>query len=203
MSFPLCIIHMGGNGLVVPELDMEITTALGSFVFHHPAKFFAVTDGGPSITWGLYVHIIVGDYMRTILNLNRSKSTWNLDPLADFGVINLPPATGNQVSVEFNLFSRWHTTMSAKDETWTHNFYKEIFPDDDLETLSVPAFTQGLRKWEQSVDADPGNRTFGELERQANGSFKDAELVELLQESTEDVAGTFTYRMKGVLTIDW
>ncbi len=132
--------------------------------------------------------------MKKILNLNRCKSTWNIDSLADeTWNIKFPSATGNQVSVEFNLFSRWHSTMSAKDEMWTHDFYKDIFPDDDLETLSVPAFTQGLRKWEQSVNADPGKSVFGKLERQANGRFQDAELVRLLQESTEDVAGTFTY----------
>ena len=79
--------------------------------------------------------------------------------------------------------------MSAKDELWTQNFYKEIFPDNDPATMSMPAFTSGIRRWEHSMNADPGQRTFGELTRQANGSFRDAELVKLLQESTDDVAG--------------
>ena len=83
--------------------------------------------------------------------------------------------------------------MSAKDELWAHDFYKDVFPNDDPATLSLQAFTQGLRKWEDGVNADPGKRTFGNLERQENGSFEDTELVRLLQESTEDVAGSFTH----------
>ena len=85
--------------------------------------------------------------------------------------------------------------MSAKDESWARDFYKDIFPNYDPATLALPAFIQGLRKWEHSVDADPGKRCFGKLERQANGSFEDAELVKLLEESTEDVAGTHIYHM--------
>lgn len=89
--------------------------------------------------------------------------------------------------------SRWHATMSARDQSWAHDLYEDIFPQDDPAILSPPAFIQGLRKWENGANADPGMRKFGNLERQANGSFEDAELVRLLQESTEDVAGTFTY----------
>lgn len=95
------------------------------------------------------------------------------------------------------MFYRWHTAMSAKDEVWAHDLYKDVFPNDDPATLSLPAFIEGLRRWEHGVNPDPGKRAFGNLERQANGSFEDAELVKLLQESTEDVAGTFAYQMKG------
>lgn len=121
--------------------------------------------------------------------------------MADFGRTKVPSATGNQVSVEFNLMSRWYTAMSAKDELWAHNFYKDIFPDDDPATMSMPAFTAGFRTWEHSVNADPGKRTFGTLKRQANGSFEDAELVKVLQESTDDVAGTFIYHTTGSLPL--
>ena len=84
--------------------------------------------------------------------------------------------------------------MSAKDELWAHDFYQDIFPDDDPATMSLSSFVQGIQKWEQGMNPDPGKRTFGKLKRQANGSFKDAELVKVLQESTEDIAGTLTYR---------
>ena len=83
--------------------------------------------------------------------------------------------------------------MSAKDELWTHEFYRAIFLNVGPATISLPAFIQGLRKWEQGVNSDPGKRTFGKLERQANGAFEDADLVKMLQESTDDVAGMFTY----------
>ena len=45
------------------------------------------------ITSGLYINIILTDYLRTIVNLNRVNSTWTLDPRADmekaFGVSSL------------------------------------------------------------------------------------------------------------------
>lgn len=91
--------------------------------------------------------------------------------------------------------------MSAKDELWTHEVYKDIFLNDVPATMSLSAFIQGLRKGEQGVSSDPGKRTFGRLERQANGAFEDAELVKLLQESTEDVAGIFTYDTTGFLSL--
>jgi len=34
------------------------------------------------INCGLYVNVILKDYVRTILSLNRSGSTWDLDPRA-------------------------------------------------------------------------------------------------------------------------
>ena len=45
------------------------------------------------ITSGLYINIILIDYVRTILNLNRSNSPWRLDPrenLEVYGPSNIP-----------------------------------------------------------------------------------------------------------------
>jgi hypothetical protein len=62
---------------------------------------------GRLITCGLYVNCILKDYVRTILNLNRSGTKWDLDPRTEEGktLFNAPAAegTGNQVSAEFNL----------------------------------------------------------------------------------------------------
>lgn len=58
-----------------------------------------------------------------------------------------------------------------------------------LGTLPLGEFLCGLRAWSQSVDPDPAQRTFNDLKRQADGSFKTADLVSLVQSSTEDVAG--------------
>lgn len=103
----------------------------------------------------------------------------------------VPSGTGNQVSVEFNLIYRWHTAVSEKDNRWTQDFYKKIFPNQDPVNLSSQELKQGLRNWAQGIDNDPGRRTFGGLTRKADGAFEDRELVKLLQESTEDVAGMF------------
>ena len=62
---------------------------------------------GRLITCGLYVNVVLKDYVRTILNLNRSGTKWDLDPRTEEGktLFNTPAAegTGNQVSAEFNL----------------------------------------------------------------------------------------------------
>jgi len=64
---------------------------------------------------------------------------------------------------------------------------------DKPETLTPDELSRLMKQWGHSIPTDPGQRTFGGLERQADqgGRFKDAELIELLTKSTEDVAGSF------------
>lgn len=149
------------------------------------------------ITCGLYVNIILIDYVRTILNLNQSNSSWTLDPRIQFddpfSSEAVPTATGNQVSVEFNLVYRWHSAISERDEKWTQNLYNEVFPGQDPATLSLPQLSKGLRAWAAKIHPDPGKRTFADLERTKDGNFEDAALVELLREGTDDVAGKLLY----------
>ena len=78
---------------------------------------------GRLITCGLYMNITLLDYLRTIVNLNRSNTTWTLDPRVAMpttvmGEKTAPRGVGNQVSCEFNLVYRWHSAISAKDEKW-------------------------------------------------------------------------------------
>lgn len=61
------------------------------------------------ITGGLYINIILGDYLRTIVGLNRVSSDWSLDPRVDMEddeKTHIPRGCGNQTSVEFNLVYR-------------------------------------------------------------------------------------------------
>ena len=62
---------------------------------------------GRLVVCGLYINITLMDYLRTIVNLNRSNTTWTLDPRVDmekvFGMDGSPRGVGNQVSAEFNL----------------------------------------------------------------------------------------------------
>lgn len=57
-------------------------------------------------------------------------------------------------------------------------------------TLSIDEFVGGLRRWFEGIDPDPARWTFDGLQRQQDGSFKDADLVNILQTGTECVAGT-------------
>jgi hypothetical protein len=52
----------------------------------------------------------------------------------------------------------------------------------------------GVKAWGLRLDADPGKWKIGGLKRNPGGSFDDADLVRLLTEETEDVAGAFGAR---------
>ena len=66
---------------------------------------------GRLITCGLYINITLMDYLRTIVNLNRSNTTWTLDPRIGVTKDCSPRGVGNQVSAEFNLVSSQTTNV--------------------------------------------------------------------------------------------
>lgn len=140
------------------------------------------------------MNFILNDYLRTIVNLNRVDTTWTLDPRYDPNHVWNPDGTpagiGNQVPVEFNLVYRWHSNISERDDAWTVNFMKQLFPGRDITKLSLPEFIHGLVGWERTLADDPGERTFAGLKRNADGKFDDGDLVEILCDSIEDCAGT-------------
>jgi len=149
------------------------------------------------ITCGLYVNIILTDYVKTILNLNRTDSTWLLDPRKNFNDVfdsaGIPSGVGNQVSVEFNLIYRWHSAISKRDEQWTNALYQQLFPNQDVSTVTETDLVQALRKWAMQQDPDPSKweLDLGRIKRTANGAFRDQDLVDILTTATEDVACAF------------
>lgn len=82
------------------------------------------------------MNIILGDYLRTILNLNANPfdSDWQLDPRKAFSSVfdseGTPRGVGNQVSAEFNFVYRWHATVSDHDEEWLNGFVRQIFGEN-------------------------------------------------------------------------
>ncbi|EDN03804.1 hypothetical protein HCAG_01669 [Histoplasma mississippiense (nom. inval.)] len=151
---------------------------------------------GRLITCGLYINIILKDYLRTILNINRTDSDWSLDPRSEsmrglFGTA-IDEAGGNQVSAEFNLVYRWHSCVSERDDKWTQNAYRELFGDGmDPNKISLSDFLRVLGKWEAGLSKDPLKRPFAKLARGSNGLFNDDDLANILTESIEDCAGPF------------
>lgn len=147
---------------------------------------------GRLITCGLYVNIILLDYVRTILNLNKTNDDWHLDPRKD--IPGLPLATGNQVSAEFNLVYRWHAAISERDEKWTEGFYAKLFPDvKDPSKLSLREFVERLGELEAETPVNPFERAyFGEHQRDhESGLYNDDYLVEIIASSIEDPANSF------------
>ncbi|KAI2792952.1 Linoleate 10R-lipoxygenase [Penicillium oxalicum] len=146
---------------------------------------------GRLITCGLYINITLYDYLRTIVNLNRTNSTWCLDPRAQMEKTGATPSgLGNQCSVEFNLAYRWHSTIAQGDEKWIEQIYYDLM-GKPAEEVSMHELLMGMKKVEGSLDPDPSKRTFARLERQADGTFKDEELVAILTSACEDVASSF------------
>ncbi|KAL8796662.1 MAG: hypothetical protein Q9195_001052 [Heterodermia aff. obscurata] len=148
---------------------------------------------GRLIVCGFYINITLYDYLRTIVNLNRSNTTWSLDPRAEMaktGHFHTDYGMGNQVSAEFNLAYRWHSAISEKDEQWTEGLYKQLF-GKSAEDVTLPELLRGLGKWEHGLDQDPQKRPFANLKRDANGKFPDQGLVDIITSSIEDTAGAF------------
>ena len=158
---------------------------------------------GRMITCGLYVNIILIDYVRTILNLNRTDDDWQLNPRAN--ISNGPPqGTGNQVSCEFNLVYRWHAAISNRDDQWTQDLFNELFPDvspqEVSKTENLPRFLGKLGEMEHRMTSlEPNERQFPALkceyekmqrikEGPFKGQFKDDDLAAILTSSVEDCA---------------
>ncbi|OAP58172.1 hypothetical protein AYL99_07262 [Fonsecaea erecta] len=145
------------------------------------------------ITTGLYVNIILKDYVRTILNLNRVDSLWNLDPRSEEGNAifghKIPEATGNSVSAEFNLVYRWHSCVSERDEQWTKEAYTKLFGHQS--SLSMGQFLGALNEWAKKLSPDPLKRDFAGLRRQPDDKYPDEELADIWTASVSDVAGSY------------
>jgi hypothetical protein len=146
----------------------------------------------------LYVNIILKDYVRTILSLNRTSSTWDLDPRTREGKDALsspiPQATGNQVSIEFNLIYRWHSAVSQRDERWSQDRFRDMLglgPDADPAEVPMGRVLGAMAAWEAKISDDPLQRPVADLRRSADGSFNDDDLVRIFTESVEEVAGSF------------
>ncbi|KAJ9094890.1 hypothetical protein QFC19_007746 [Naganishia cerealis] len=147
---------------------------------------------GRLITSSLYVNCILFDYVRTILNLNKTNDDWHLDPRKE--IQGLPMATGNQVSAEFNLVYRWHSAISLRDEQWTESFYRKLFPDvEDPATLSLKEFVERLAELEKETPADPVQRSYfeGTPRVAPGGNYDDDFLVDILASGIEDPANSF------------
>jgi len=145
---------------------------------------------GRLITCGLYVNIILIDYVRTILDLNRTDSNWQLNPRAE--IENVELGVGNQVSAEFNLVYRWHSTVSDRDEKWTQEMWDGLFGEGrDPKTVGKWEFLQRLNAVYKTTDPDPSKRNFAGLARNEDGTLPDQDLVDMLVSSIEDCANSF------------
>ncbi|KAI0059711.1 linoleate diol synthase [Artomyces pyxidatus] len=148
------------------------------------------------INCGWFGSAVFADYFGSILGLVREGSTWSLNP---FGEIREDDHTlfergrGNVCSVEFNCLYRWHATTSQEDEKWTETLMSSIFGDKPVEELTIDDFMSAAKKI-QADEPDVTHWTFGNLQRQSDGTFKDADLAAIIKNATEHPASAFKAR---------
>lgn len=66
-----------------------------------------------------------------------------------------------------------------------------MFPGQKPEDVGLGQLLGALRAMEAKTSENPLERPFAGLKRQADGTFSDDDLVEILESSIEDVAGSF------------
>ncbi|KAI1960198.1 hypothetical protein LOZ58_003917 [Ophidiomyces ophidiicola] len=146
------------------------------------------------VTCGLYINITLYDYVRTIINLTRSNTTWCLDPRVNMRKTSAPEAAasgvGNQCSVEFNLAYRWHSCIGQQDEQWTDHIYEDLF-GKAAEDITLPDLLMGMKQWQMKLPKDPAQRSFAGLTRGPDGRFSDDDLVKIMTDSIDQIAGSF------------
>ena len=151
---------------------------------------------GRLIVCGLYVNIILSDYIRTIVNLIQTKNTWRIDPRGE--IKGGPPrGVGNQVSAEFNLIYRWHAAVSDRDAKWIEKTFAKFTGGKSPADLTIPEMLKQLVKMDKELPDRPDEQPL--LDFDANpimrdketGKFDDDALVKILTESIEDRANAF------------
>ncbi|KZT27896.1 linoleate diol synthase [Neolentinus lepideus HHB14362 ss-1] len=148
------------------------------------------------INAGWFGSVVFSDYFSCILGLVRDGSTWVLNP---FGEIRkqdhslFERGRGNACSVEFNCLYRWHATTSIADEKWAEHIFAQVFPNKPWDQVTPDDFKRAAKEL-QAVDPDCSHWTFGELIKQADGTYKDEELANFLRNATEHPGGAFRAR---------
>ncbi|KAL8283791.1 hypothetical protein RQP46_005223 [Phenoliferia psychrophenolica] len=146
-----------------------------------------------NVAW--FAHIVLGDYVATILNTPRAKSLWALDLGGEIigKAGRLERGGGNSVSIEFNIAYHWHASMSKKDAVWIDAAFNAMFDGKDLNTVTGEEFyTKAKLRESQLEKQGPRNWKIHGLERDATtGRYANDDLVDILNTAINEPAGAF------------
>ncbi|KAL8280949.1 hypothetical protein RQP46_006628 [Phenoliferia psychrophenolica] len=146
-----------------------------------------------NVAW--FAHIVLGDYVATILNTPRAKSLWALDLGGEIigKAGRLERGGGNSVSIEFNIAYHWHASMSKKDAAWIDAVFTAMFDGKDLNTVTSEEFyTKAKLREEQLKKQGPRNWKIHNLTRDATtGRYANDDLVKILNTAINEPAGAF------------
>ncbi len=96
---------------------------------------------------------------------------------------------GNAVSVEYNLFYRWHAVIAKEDISWTEYMFSRHI-EANLDTTIT---AQDIHVAFRNVFVPPAERSFG-MKHERDDKFSDDRLADILQRATEKTAGAFRAR---------
>ena len=166
-----------------------------------------------NINIGTFITAVLYDYVRMLLGVNRENTTWTLpipDDLSDVAKDilpssqDIPKATGNQCSIEFNFIYRWHSAISVEDEAWAVQAFKQLGRKclearlGENQPFRVPERVQWTQQshCDRSTE-DPQTRNYFQFVREKierdphTKKYPDAVLAGYLKKSTGYAAGAF------------
>lgn len=149
------------------------------------------------VNCGLFLHIILRDYIPVILNTNDAE--WYVNPLDQIknfgGVGSLERGIGNSVAAEFSVLYRWHAAVSRMDEEWMNDFLESQFPGKRPEEVSSREFVEAAAALKsQFHHTDPSQWNLHNWERDGQGKFNDGLLAQVIKDAVQDVAAAFRAR---------
>ncbi|EPQ51552.1 heme peroxidase [Gloeophyllum trabeum ATCC 11539] len=179
-------INENGNLVDPPPQDADARQAQDDELFQRARL----------VNSGFFMQVILADYVGAILGLVRDGLAWRLDPLAYTRQLDhevSPRGEGNAVSIEFNLMYRWHATTSQIDEQWTEQAFKKFWPGKNFQDITIDDF-KNVAVNQLRAAGDPKKWPIGDLQRNSDGRFDDAQLAQILQNATEHPASAFGAR---------
>ncbi|KAJ7890508.1 linoleate diol synthase [Mycena olivaceomarginata] len=147
------------------------------------------------VNCGWFGSVVFSDYFSSILGLVRDGSSWSLNPFTEIRAEDhsiVERGQGNVCSY-FNCLYRWHATTSREDEKWVDRVFEQVFDGKKPEDVTPGDFKAAASKL-QAMQPDITHWTFGDLKRQEDGSFADADLASILHNATEHPAAAFRAR---------
>jgi hypothetical protein len=163
--------------------------------FRQDNDIFQITR---NINVGFFATIVLRDYVAAILNTPRADSEWWLDLGKEIKKDGrrVERGSGNVVSVEFAVLYHWHAALSAADDKWMQDIIRHVYPDlKSFDDMTREMFDEVMKTYGHKLMSTPPKEwTFGGLQRQPDGRFKDSDLADIIKSCIEEPAHAFGAR---------